>query len=466
MSVLREEKQTPSVLREERVARHRIDDLIALATPRVYGYVSKVLGLSVTVVGIKSRIGDLLLIGDEQRGVLAEVVAVDGSNCTCLPLGEMNGIGNGDRVTSTGGPLRVRVGDALRGRVLDGLGLPLDGSALPSGLESVSVENAPPAAMSRRRVDQPMPLGVRAIDSLISVGCGQRVGIFAGSGVGKSSLMSMITRGTTAEITVVALIGERGREVREFLENDLGPDGLRNAVVVVATSDQPPMVRLRAAFVATRIAEWFRDAGQDVLLMMDSITRLATAQREIGLSAGEPPASRGYPPSVFALMPRLLERAGGGANGSITGLYTVLVEGEDHNEPVADTARSILDGHIVLDRRLATAGHFPSIEVLESVSRVVNSVTTREQQAIARETRQLLAARRDVKELVEIGAYVNGTNPRADRALRLWPQLEGFLQQDMSDQSTAEQAWQQLGDLLASDADAAQTAQPEAALAS
>jgi flagellum-specific ATP synthase len=437
-------------------AEHRLASLRELARPRSYGYVNRVVGLSVTVSGLTGRIGDLLAIGDRAAGpMLAEVVAVDEHECTCLPLGEMAGIGNGDRATSTGGPLLVGVGAQLRGRVLDGLGKPLDGRPLPGVLDYVPVEMAPPAALSRRRVDQPMPLGVRAIDSLISVGRGQRMGIFAGSGVGKSSLLSMITRGTSAQITVVALIGERGREVREFLENDLGPDGLRNAVVVVATSDQPPMVRLRAAFVATRIAEWFRDQGQDVLLMMDSITRLATAQREVGLSAGEPPASRGYPPSVFALMPRILERAGGGETGSITGLYTVLVEGEDHNEPVADTARSILDGHIVLDRRLATAGHFPSIDVLESVSRVVNAVTTPEQQQLARRARQLLAARRDVKELVEIGAYVAGSNPLADQALALWPALEAFLQQDMAERSTAEQTWAGLAAALSQRAVAA-----------
>jgi flagellum-specific ATP synthase len=426
-------------------ADHRLASLRELARPRSYGYVSRVVGLSVTVSGLTGRIGDLLAIGDGSgtggTPVLAEVVAVDSDECTCLPLGEMAGIGNGDRVSSTGGPLLVGVGSQLRGRVLDGLGKPLDGQPLPGLLDYVPVEMAPPAALSRRRVNHPLPLGVRAIDSLISIGRGQRMGIFAGSGVGKSSLLSMITRGTSAEITVVALIGERGREVREFLENDLGPDGLRNAVVVVATSDQPPMVRLRAAFVATRIAEWFRDQGKDVLLLMDSVTRLATAQREVGLSAGEPPASRGYPPSVFALMPRILERAGGGESGSITGLYTVLVEGEDHNEPVADTARSILDGHIVLDRRLATAGHFPSIDVLESVSRVVNAVTTPEQQQLARRTRQLLAARRDVKELVEIGAYVAGSNPLADQALALWPALEAFLQQEMVERSSAERTW-------------------------
>jgi flagellum-specific ATP synthase len=425
-----------------------VEELLDMATPRRFGAVTKVVGLSVTVSGLPVRIGDLVRLGDGPGSVLAEVVAVDGTESSCLPLGEMTGIGAGIRATAVGGPLRIAVGSALRGRVLDGLGRPLDGSALPAGLDMVEVEQPPPPAMLRQRVDRPMTVGVRAIDSLITVGRGQRMGIFAGSGVGKSSLMSMITRGTTATITVVALIGERGREVREFLENDLGPEGLQNAVVVVATSDQPPMVRLRAAFVATRIAEWYRDQGQDVLLLMDSITRLATAQREIGLSAGEPPASRGYPPSVFAMMPRLLERAGGGEAGSITGLYTVLVEGEDHNEPVADTARSILDGHIVLDRRLATAGHFPSIDVLESVSRVASAVTTTEQKALAREARQLLAARRDVKELVEIGAYVAGTNPRADRALALWPQLEPFLQQAMTEQSEYGEAWSKLSAIL------------------
>ncbi|UQX90329.1 FliI/YscN family ATPase [Jatrophihabitans telluris] len=426
----------------------RLGALTTLAAPRRYGQVSKVVGLSVTVSGLSARIGDLIALGDEHNPTMAEVVAVDGDVSTCLPLGEMAGIGGGVRATSTGAPLQISVGDALRGRVLDGLGRPLDGANLPSGLERVTVEQAPPPALLRQRVDRPLTLGVRAIDSMITVGRGQRLGIFAGSGVGKSSLMSMITRGTTATVTVVALIGERGREVREFLENDLGEEGLRNAVVIVATSDQPPMVRLRAAFVATRIAEWFRDAGQDVLLLMDSITRLATAQREVGLSAGEPPASRGYPPSVFAMMPRLLERAGGGEHGSITGLYTVLVEGEDHNEPVADTARSILDGHIVLDRRLATAGHFPSIDVLESVSRVVSAVTSKNEQALARQARRLMAARRDVKELVEIGAYVSGTNPAADQALAVWPALEAFLQQPMDDQSTAEQAWEQLAAIL------------------
>jgi flagellum-specific ATP synthase len=424
-----------------------IADAVSAATPLVSGQVDEVRGLSVAVRGVPVRVGELVLIGGNAK-LPAEVVSVQGELATCLPLGPIAGIGTGDRVLATGRPMSVAVGEQLLGRVLDGLGRPLDGSALPSGMARVSVESTPPDAMTRQRVTQPMPLGVRAIDTLVPVGRGQRMGIFAGSGVGKSSLLSMMTRGTQADVTVLALVGERGREVREFLEDDLGPEGLRNAVVVVATSDQPPMVRLRAAFVATRIAEWFRDTGKEVLLMMDSVTRLAMAQREIGLSAGEPPATRGYPPSVFAMLPQLLERAGGSAVGSITGLYTVLVEGDDHNEPIADTARSILDGHIVLDRKLANAGHYPSIDVLSSVSRVSNAITTPEQKTLARQARQLLDARKDVKELVEIGAYVAGTNPAADRALALWPNLESFLQQDLLDIVDSQSSWNSLGAVL------------------
>jgi flagellum-specific ATP synthase len=343
----------------------------------------------------------------------------------------------------------VRVGDELLGRVLDGLGQPLDGSQLPARLPRVSVMAEAPDALSRARIERPMPLGVRVMDTLTPVGRGQRLGIFAGSGVGKSSLLSMLTRGSDATVTVLCLVGERGREVREFLEDDLGPEGLRNAVVVIATSDQPPMVRLRAAFVATRIAEHFRDTGRDVLLMMDSLTRLAMAQREIGLSAGEPPTTRGYPPSVFAMLPQLLERAGNGAVGSITGLYTVLVEGDDHNEPIADTARSILDGHIFLDRRLANAGHFPAVDVLASISRCSGAITTPPQKALMAEARRLMAARADVKELVEIGAYVPGTNSDADRALATWPAIEMFLRQASQELVPADVAWAALDAALA-----------------
>jgi flagellum-specific ATP synthase len=311
----------------------------------------------------------------------------------------------------------------------------------------VSVENDAPAALSRQRVDRQLGVGVRALDALVPVGRGQRLGLFAGSGVGKSTLLSMIARGTEAQVAVIALVGERGREVREFIENDLGEAGLRRSVVVVATSDQPPVVRLRAAFVATRIAEWFRDEGADVVLMMDSVTRVATAQREIGLSAGEPPATRGYPPSVFALLPRLLERAGSAERGSITGIYTVLVEGDDINDPIGDTVRSILDGHVVLDRKLATSGHYPSIDVLDSVSRVTPAITDPGQRAASTAVRRLLAAHREAKVLIEIGAYVPGTNPDVDRARDLMPAIDRFLRQEIVEQSTLAQAWDRLYEL-------------------
>jgi len=426
----------------------RFDALRAAARPQVVGRVKAVVGLSVTVTGVPGRVGDLVRIGIGPDAVPAEVVAVSGELVNCLPLGSLSGVGAGAPVVSTGSPLRVPVGVALRGRVLDGLGRPMDGGPPLSGCAEVSIDLEPPNAMDRPRVTRPLPLGVRALDTLVPCGRGQRLGTFAGSGVGKSSLLSMITRGTAAEITVVGLIGERGREVREFLEKDLGPEGLARSVVVVATSDQPPMVRLRSAFVATRIAEWFRDRGADALLLMDSVTRVAMAQREVGLSVGEPPATRGYPPSVFALLARLLERAGTGPTGSITGLYTVLVEGDDHNEPIADAARSILDGHVVLDRRLASSGHFPSIDVLESISRVSGAVTTPEQRKDAQQLRRLMAAHREVRELVEIGAYVPGTNPDADAARARWPRINEFLRQDMDDQTPADEAWTALRRLL------------------
>jgi flagellum-specific ATP synthase len=302
--------------------------------------------------------------------------------------------------------------------------------------------------MRRSRIDTQLGLGVRALDTLVPCGRGQRIGIFAGSGVGKSSILSMIVRGTDAPVCVLALVGERGREVREFVERDLGPEGLARAVVVVATSDEPALVRLRAAFTATRIAEWFRDRGDDVLLAMDSVTRVATAQREVGLAAGEPPATRGFPPSVFGLLPQLLERAGTAERGSITGLYTVLVEGDDMNDPVADTTRSILDGHVVLDRRLATAGHFPSVDVLESISRSGRDITTAEQRGDAEVLRQLLAARRDAKDLVEIGAYVAGSNPLVDRALEKSAQIDHFLRQPVDHVADVAQSWAALHALV------------------
>ncbi len=416
--------------------------------PLALGRVVELLGLQLRVSGLDAAVGDLLEI-EGLTPVLAEVAASGPAGLVCLPLGSTDGLTIGALVRHGGGPLRIRVGEELRGRVLDGLGRPIDGGPSLDSLAWSPVENRAPGALSRTRIDTPVALGVRALDSLTPCGRGQRIGVMAGSGVGKSSLLSMIARGSDADVSVIALIGERGREVREFIEQDLGPEGLARSVVVVSTSDAPPVERLRAAFVATRIAEWFRDGGQNVVLMMDSLTRVAMAQREIGLSAGEPPATRGYPPSVFTLLPRLLERAGTSEHGSITGIYTVLVEGDDMQDPIADTARSILDGHVVLSRRLATAGHFPAVDVLESISRLTNSVTTIEQRRDAVRLRRLLAAHRNVRELVEIGAYVSGADPNADAALALMPQIEDFLQQDMDDSTPLAATWARLHELVA-----------------
>lgn len=430
------------------IFRNRFDAALAAAQPQARGKVTGAVGLRVTVSGVDARVGDLLSIGFGAEVVLAEVAALDGDRLSCLPLGPISGLGTGSPVINTGGPLRINVGPDLRGRILDGLGRPMDGGPPLRG-DLVGIQSKPPSALERQLVDVPMSLGVRTLDTLVPCGRGQRIGIFAGSGVGKSTLLSMITRGTSAELNVIALVGERGREVREFIEHDLGPEGLARSVVVVATSDQPPLVRLRAGSVATRIAEYYRDEGADVLLMMDSVTRAAMAQREVGLSVGEPPATRGYPPSVFAMLASLLERAGPGARGSITGLYTVLVEGDDHNEPIADAARSILDGHIVLDRKLATAGHFPSIEALDSISRVAHRITTAQQRADATELRRMMAAHRDVRELVEIGAYVTGTNLDADRANAIWPEITAFLRQGLDERVSAPESWEALRTLVA-----------------
>ena len=401
--------------------------------------------MNLEVAGLRAGIGDAVQIAtDVGEPLVAEVVAFRDESLVCMPFGDLRGVRAGSPVTATGAPLTIPVGAGLLGRVLDGLGRPLDdGPPLASlpGIEMVTIEGRAPHPLQRAKVDIPLPLGVRAIDTLIPCGRGQRLGIFAGSGVGKSSLLSMIARGTEAPISILALIGERGREVRDFIEHDLGPEGLARSVVIVATSDEPALVRLRAAFTATRIAEWFRDQGTDVVLMMDSLTRFCMAQREVGLSAGEPPATRGYPPSVFGLLPKLLERAGAAPVGSITGLYTVLVDGDDMNEPIGDAARSILDGHIVLSRRLAQAGHFPTIEVLDSVSRVAPQITTAEQRSNSTEFRRLLAAYREAKDLIEIGAYVPGSNPLVDRAVGLRAAMERFLQQDIHEITAAETAW-------------------------
>lgn len=410
----------------------RVEAARAAAKPRTYGRVRSVVGMSVTVEGFEAAIGEAVSLQLPAGELLAEVVAIEDGALVCMPLGELAGARAGARAELVPGRLSVPAGDALKGRVLDALGRPIDGGPVLTGVERFSATGTPPHPLRRAMVDTQLTLGVRALDALLPCGRGQRMGIFAGSGVGKSSLLSMIARGTEADVSVVALVGERGREVREMIEHDLGAKGLARSVVVVATSDEPALMRLQAAYTATRIAEWFRDKGRHVVLMMDSLTRYCMAQREVGLSAGEPPATRGYPPSVFAALPRLLERAGAGEQGSITGLYTVLVEADDMNDPVADAARSILDGHIVLSRKLATSGHFPSIDVLESVSRVAPRVVSAEQIGQATEMRRLMAAYREAKDLIEIGAYQKGSNPLVDRAAQLRPAIDRFLRQDVT----------------------------------
>jgi flagellum-specific ATP synthase len=428
----------------ETLVRERLRPMVDACRPQRLGAVRAVVGLSVDVAGVEAAVGDLLLVGSAGTEVPAEVVAVHSDGLRCMPLAHAAGLRAGMPVRSTGGPLTVPVGGDLLGRVLDGLGRPADGMGPVDGATHVSVNAAPPPALQRGRVREQLPLGVRALDTLVPAGRGQRFGLFAGSGVGKSSLLSMIARGTEADVVVLALVGERGREVREFIEDDLGPQGLARSVVVVATSDEPAMVRLRAASTATRIAEHYRDQGLDVVLMMDSVTRFAMAQREIGLSAGEPPATRGYPPSTFTLLPRLLERAGPGVTGSITGIYTVLVDGDDHDEPVADAVRSILDGHVVLDRRLATSGHFPSVDVLGSVSRVATRVTSPDRRRHSTILRQALAARREIQDLIDVGAYAPGSNPVVDAAIRCSDDINGFLRQDVGTVAPVTDSWQRL----------------------
>ena len=412
---------------------------------RRHGSVCNLIGLIIEVTGLQAEIGEVCLVDNQ---IPAEVVGFRDGRTLLMPLGELHGIGPGTHVLATGAPFRVAVGSDLLGRVLDGLGAPLDEQPTPRGVERSTIA-PPPSALSRPRISERVGLGVRALDSLVPCGRGQRLGIFAGSGVGKSSLMGMIARSTSAQVNVIALVGERGREVREFIERDLG-DALERSVVVVATSDQPALVRIKAAFTATTIAEHFRDQGHDVLLMMDSVTRFAMAQREVGLAIGEPPATRGYTPSVFALLPRLLERAGTSTSGSITGLYTVLVDGDDMNEPIADATRAILDGHVVLTRSLAHAGHYPAIDVLESVSRLVGEIVTPELAIAGQRLRAALAVLREKEDLVAIGAYQPGSDSALDTALAHRGSIEGFLRQSVGERSTPEQADMQLLELAAS----------------
>ncbi len=406
-----------------------------------HGRVRELIGLVAEATGLEAAVGETCLVaaGRNRPAVPAEVVGFREGRTLLMPLGDLQGIAPGRAVQATGRALRVPVGDALLGRVLDGLGRPLDGLAPVDEMEARSTQADPPDPLSRPRIKDRVRLGVRALDALVPCGRGQRLGIFAGSGVGKSSLLGMIAGSTSADVNVIALVGERGREVREFVERDLG-EALERSVVVVATSDQPALVRIKAAYAATAIAEHFRDRGADVLLMMDSVTRVAMAQREVGLAVGEPPATRGYTPSVFALLPRLLERSGTSPAGSITALYTVLVDGDDMNEPIADAARSILDGHVVLSRRLAHAGHYPAIDVLQSVSRLQGELASREVQDAGIVVRRQLAALRDKEDLLAIGAYQSGADPVLDRALAQRDAIDAFLCQRVDAPSTLEDA--------------------------
>ena len=412
----------------ERVAETRL--------PILRGRIAKIIGLTIECEGPTASIGELcrIMVGTKEV-CKAEVVGFRDQRTLLMPLGPLEGIRPGMEVVAEGSTLTVPVGPKLLGRIIDGLGNPLDGKGPLEFVRNASIYANPPAALERRRISQPMFTGIRAIDSFLTVGRGQRLGIFAGSGVGKSVTMGMIARNCLAKVNVIALIGERGREVREFIEKDLGPEGLARSVVIIATSDQPALIRLKASLLATTIAEYFREEGEEVMFLLDSTTRLAMAQREIGLAIGEPPATKGYTPSVFAFLPKLLERAGASDKGSITGLYTVLVEGDDLDDPIADTVRSILDGHIVLSRALAIRNHYPAIDVLASISRCRPDVTTPELRAISSQLLTSMAVYRKNEDLINIGAYAKGSDPEVDTAIKRREPLQKFLQQGMDEKS-------------------------------
>lgn len=411
------------------------------------GKVVQIVGLVIECNGPNVSMGELCYVHshfEEVEPLPAEVVGFREGYVLLMPLGETKGIGPGCQVVSAQKVLQVKVGPELLGRVIDGLGNPIDGKGPILCQKEYPIQADPPAPLERPVIKDSLYVGVRAIDGLITMGQGQRIGIMAGSGVGKSTLLSMIARNTEADISVIALVGERGREVKEFIERDLGEEGLKRSVVVVATSDKPALVRIKGALTATAIAEYFRDRGRKVVLMMDSVTRFAMAQREVGLTVGEPPATRGYTPSVFALLPRLLERAGTSAKGSITGIYTVLVDGDDMNEPIADAVRSILDGHIVLSRNIAAQNHFPAIDVLASVSRVMSAVVPKEHMEANRKLRALMAVYKEAEDLIHIGAYVKGSSPKIDEAVQKIDAINDFLCQGVFEVQSFEETIQRL----------------------
>lgn len=416
-----------------------------------YGRVTQVVGLMIESRGPKVSVGEIcyILVGKPPyRKIMVEVVGFREEKVLLMPFDRIEQIAPGSLVEATNKPLTIKVGSSLIGQVIDGLGRSYEGKELGNGLTSFPTDNPPPNPMLRPRITEPLSLGVRAIDGLFTVGKGQRIGIFAGSGVGKSTLMAMITKNSDADINVIALIGERGREVRDFIERDLGEEGLKNTIVVVATSDQPALMRIKGAMTATAIAEYFRNQGFNVNLMMDSVTRVAMAQREIGLATGEPPTTKGYPPSVFGLLPKLLERSGTNEKGSITAFYTVLVDGDDMNEPIADTVRGILDGHLVLDRKLANRGQFPAINVLTSISRVMNEIVTDEHRKAADAIRNYLALYDDSEDLINIGAYKRGSNKKLDEAIEKYPNIIRFLKQEIDEKVSLQEAIDELMQLI------------------
>lgn len=412
------------------------------------GRVKKVVGLTIESSGPEVNVGDLCKIKTSKGFINSEVVGFNQEDLILMPLDDMTGIGTGNQVESTKEVIRVSVCDSLLGRILDGLGNPIDDKPPINSKEYYPVYQDSPTPLDRSDINEILPLGVKSIDGLMTIGKGQRIGIFAGSGVGKSTLIGMIARNTQAEVNVVALIGERGREVKDFIRKDLGEEGLKNSVIIAATSDQPALVRLKAAFTATAIAEYFRDQGKDVLLMMDSLTRFAMAQREIGLAVGEPPVSRGYTPSVFGIMPKLLERSGNTNKGSITGIYTVLVDGDDMNEPITDAARGILDGHILLSRSLANKGHYPAVDVLGSISRVMNDIVSDEHKKTSVKFRETLATYRESENLINIGAYVKGSNKKIDYSMKCIDNINDFLTQEVGENFVYEETLDRLRKVL------------------
>ena len=415
---------------------------------KVYGRVSRGVGLVIEGLGPRANIGDVCQIQTDGLYVEAEVIGFKEDKILLMPLGDMMGIGPGSKIVAKGRQRYIRVGTGLLGRVLDGLGNPIDGGgALAGQLYPISIEPINP--LYRRRITEPLDLGIRSINTVLTCGKGQRIGIMAGSGVGKSVLLGMMARNTAADVNVIALIGERGREVREFIEKDLGEEGLKRSVLIIATSDSSPLIRIRGAFVAIAIAEYFRTLGRNVLFMMDSLTRFAMAQREIGLAAGEPPTTKGYPPSVFNLMPKLLEKAGTWEKeGTITGLYTVLVEGDDLNDPIADAARSILDGHIVLSRELANHNHYPAIDVLQSISRLMKDITDEKHKAMVEKILDIMATYKRYEDVITIGAYKEGTNPKLDYAIKMMDRIKSFLKQEITEKVDFAQGLQALHKLF------------------